>query len=156
MAGTQAAPPDLYAQARALLAQAKSATLATITGATPFAALVTPAFRPDLSALLLLSQLSPHTRHLAASPACALLITGQPTTENPQTAPRICLTGSAAPDPDPTSRSRYLEVHPYAAQYAGFADFGLWRLTFTATHFIGGFAAAAKLDLTKLRENFGV
>jgi len=150
MAETQAAKQDLYAQARLLIAQAKSASLATITEGSPFAALVTPAFLPDLSAILLLSQLSPHTRHLPANPACALLITGQPTTDNPQTAPRICLSGTAAPDPDPATRSNYLQTHPYAAQYVDFTDFAFWRLTFTTAHFIGGFAAAAKLSITQL------
>jgi len=154
MAGTQEAKQDLYAQARLLIAAAKSASLATITEgapfAAPFAALVTPAFLPDLSALLLLSQLSPHTRHLAANPACALLIIGQPSTENPQTAPRICLTGAAALDPDPTARETYLQTHPYAAQYIDFADFAFWRLTFTNAHFIGGFAAASKLNIAQL------
>jgi putative heme iron utilization protein len=150
MAGTQEAKQDLYANARLLIGQAKSASLATITDGAPFAALVTPAFLPDLSAILLLSQLSPHTRHLAASPACALLIIGQPSTENPQTAPRICLTGAAALDPDPTTRETYLATHPYAAQYVDFTDFAFWRLTFTAAHFIGGFAAAAKLSIAQL------
>jgi len=150
MAGTQEARQDLYAQARLLIGQARSASLATITDGAPFAALVTPAFLPDLSAILLLSQLSPHTRHLAANPACALLLIGQPTTENPQTAPRICLTGSASIDPDPATRETYLQTHPYAAQYVDFSDFAFWRLTFTTAHFIGGFAAASRLDITQL------
>lgn len=150
MAETQAAKQDLYAQARLLIAQAKSASLATITEGAPFAALVTPAFLPDLSAILLLSELSPHTRHLAANPACALLLIGQPSTDNPQTAPRICLSGAAVMDPDPATRATYLQTHPYAAQYVDFTDFSFWRLTFTAAHFIGGFAAASKLNLAQL------
>jgi len=152
MAETQEAKQDLYAQARVLIGQARSASLATVTQGAPFAALVTPAFLPDLSAILLLSQLSAHTKHLAEIPACALLVTGQPATENPQTAPRICLSGAAAVDPDPATRETYLKIHPYAAQYADFTDFAFWRLRFTSAHFIGGFAAASRLDISQLAQ----
>jgi putative heme iron utilization protein len=151
MAETQEETPrDLYAEAKTLLAGAKSASLATMHEGAPFAALVTPAFLPDASAILLLSQLSAHTRHLQANPACALLVTGAPASENPQTAPRLCLTGTAAVTTGVEIRETYLAVHPYAALYVDFTDFAFWRLTFTAAHFIGGFAAASALDVTRL------
>jgi hypothetical protein len=52
-------------EARKLLRAARSGTLATAAdGGQPFASLVTPACAPDLSLLLLLSNLSEHTRHL--------------------------------------------------------------------------------------------
>jgi putative heme iron utilization protein len=151
MAETQEPPPrDLYAEAKTLIAGAKAGSLATVHEGAPFAALVTPAFLPDASAILLLSQLSAHTRHLQANPACALLIAGQPASENPQTAPRLCLTGAAAVVSDPQIRDAYLACHPYAALYADFSDFAFWRLTFTAAHFIGGFAAASPLQVARL------
>jgi putative heme iron utilization protein len=152
MADAQDPPQrDLHGEARSLIAAARAATLATVTAGVPYAALVTPAFLPDGAALLLLSQLSAHTRHLQAAPACALLITGEATTENPQTAPRLCLTGAAAQVSGPDFRTAYLTKHPYAALYIDFTDFTLWRLDFSAAHYIGGFAAAAKLDPAKLR-----
>ena len=81
MASAQEPPPrDLYAEARNLIAAARSASLATVSDGAPFAALVTPAFMPDGAAILLLSQLSSHTRHLQANPACALLLVGEPAT----------------------------------------------------------------------------
>jgi len=142
---------DFYDQARALLLHAKVASLATVADGAPFAALVTPAFLPDLSPVLLLSQLSTHTRQLQAHPPCALLITGEAATENPQTAPRVCLTGTAAIADAAEVRGKYLAAHPYAELYVDFADFAFWRITVTGAHYIGGFAAAARLDIARLQ-----
>jgi len=142
---------DFYTQARGLLLRAKVASLATVADGAPFAALVTPAFLDDLSPVLLLSQLSTHTRQLQAHPPCALLVTGEATTENPQTAPRVCLTGTAAIADAATVRTKYLAAHPYAELYVDFADFAFWRITITGAHYIGGFAAAARLDVARLQ-----
>ncbi|MCC6720297.1 MAG: DUF2470 domain-containing protein [Acetobacteraceae bacterium] len=140
---------DLW-QARCLLRAARVATLATQAGGQPFTALVTPATAPDLSVLLLLSSLSAHTRHLAAEPRCALMVTGAAEGANPQTAPRLTVTGLAAPDDDPALKARWLAVHPYAAPYAGFGDFALWRLRPAAGLFVGGFARATRLRQAEL------
>jgi len=135
-------------EARTLIRGARAATLATQLDGQPFAALVTPATAPDLSPLLLISGLSEHTRHLKADPRCALLITGQATDENPQTAPRVSVTGLAAPVPEdeaPALKARWLARHPYAALYADFADFALWRIRIGGALLVGGFARATRL-----------
>ncbi len=137
-------------QARTLLRAARVATLATQTGGQPFTALVTPATAPDLSVLLLLSSLSEHTRHLMAEPRCALMVAGPAETENPQTAPRITVTGLADPAPDPALKARWLAIHPYSALYAGFGDFALWRIRPMAGLFVGGFARATRLRAAEL------
>ena len=137
-------------QARTMLRAARVATLATQTGGQPFTALVTPATAPDLSVLLLLSTLSEHTRHLMAEPRCALIVAGAAETENPQTAPRVTLTGLAEPAPDPALKARWLAVHPYGALYAGFGDFALWRMRPMAGLFVGGFARATRLRAVEL------
>ncbi len=80
-------------QARTLLRGADPATLATAEDGQPYAALVTPAAAPDLSLLVLLSGLSAHTRHLRADGRCALMVQGEATDANPQTAPRLTVTG---------------------------------------------------------------
>ncbi len=85
-----------------------------------------------MSALLLLSGLSEHTRELMGEPRCALIAVGQPDGPNPQTAPRATLTGRAAPvPPEETAalKARYLARRPYARMYAEFADFTLWRVS---------------------------
>jgi heme iron utilization protein len=146
--GAEAAPGW---QARLLLRAARSGTLATSAEGQPFASLVTPACAGDLSVLLLTSSLSAHTGHLRREPRCALMVAGPAESVNPQTAPRVTVTGLAEPEADPALKARWLALHPYAAGYAGFADFSLWRIRLLGGLLVGGFARAARLrqaDLT--------
>lgn len=136
--------------ARKLLRAARQATLATQASGQPFAGLVTPATTADADPLLLLSDLSEHTRHLRADARCALLVVGEAVEANPQTAPRVTLLGEAVIDPDPAARARFLAVHPYAALYAGFGDFNIWRIRPRSAAFVGGFARAFRLSAAQL------
>ena len=138
-------------EARKLLRAARVGTLATAADGQPFASLVTPACPPDLSVLLLLSDLSEHTRHLRADPRCSVLVAGMPEDANPQTAPRVSITGVAEVVADPELKARYLAIHPYAAMYADFGDFALWRVRPLGGMYVGGFGRAKRLrapDLT--------
>ena len=76
MAGDET-DPSLAMQARRLLRAARSGTLATVSpsgdGCQPFASLITPAIAGDGGILLLLSDLSEHTRHLRAEPGRAFV-----------------------------------------------------------------------------------
>jgi putative heme iron utilization protein len=140
-------------EARKLIRGAASATLATSAEGMPFATLVTPAAAPDLAPLMLLSSLSEHTRHLRAEPRCSLLFLGAAETANPQTAPRVTLTGLAEQVPAeevPALKARWLARHPYAALYADFGDFALWRVRPGAALLVGGFARATRLRLADL------
>ncbi len=142
---------DAVREARRLLRAARGGTLATSAAGQPFASLVTPATAPDGSVLLLLSELSEHTRHLRDEPRCALLVAGAADGPNPQTAPRLTITGVAHLEPDPALRDRWIAAHPYAAFYAGFADFHLWRIMPASGAFVGGFARAYRLREAQLR-----
>jgi putative heme iron utilization protein len=148
-------------EARRLIRGAAAATLATAAEGQPFASLVTPAAAPDLTPLLWLSTLSEHTRQLRAEPRCALLFQGKPPLRpdgagpdrNPQTAPRVTLTGLAEAVPEgeaPPLKARWLGRHPYAATYADFADFALWRVRPVAALLVGGFARARRLRAAAL------
>jgi hypothetical protein len=140
-------------EARRLIRGAIAATLSTASEGAPFASLVTPATAPDLAPLMLLSSLSEHTRHLRAEPRCALLFTGAPEGPNPQTAPRVTLTGLAEQVPEaevPALKARWLARHPYAALYADFGDFALWRVRPGGALLVGGFARATRLRLADL------
>jgi putative heme iron utilization protein len=140
-------------EARRLIRGAAAATLATSAEGMPFASLVTPAAAPNLSPLLLLSSLSEHTRHLRTDPRCSLLFTGAPEGPNPQTAPRVTLTGLAETVPEaeaPALKARWLARHPYAAIYADFGDFALWRIRPGGALLVGGFARATRLRLADL------
>ncbi|MBN9562900.1 MAG: pyridoxamine 5'-phosphate oxidase family protein [Alphaproteobacteria bacterium] len=143
-------------QARRLLRAARVGTLATTDpGGQPFASLVTPATAPDSSPLLLISSLAEHTRHLRADPRCALLVAGLPESTNPQTTPRVTITGTAEPIDDAALKARWLAIHPYAALYADFADFSLWRIRPAAALLVSGFARATRLRATDLQPNRG-
>lgn len=140
-------------QARALLRGARSGVLATQQEGQPFAALVTPAMAGDLSVLLWLSRLSEHTRQLSRESRCALLVQGRAAEANPQTAPRLSLTGLAEVvegAAEAALKARWLALHPYAALYAGFGDFALWRIRPQAALLVGGFAAATRLRAAEL------
>ncbi len=143
-------PPNAVPDARRLLREARAATLATTIAGQPFTSLVTPATAPDLSVLLLLSTLSEHTRHLMADPRCALMAVGAPEDANPQTAPRLSVTGLAERIDDDALKTRWLAWHPYAALYAGFADFALWRIRPQAGLLVSGFARATRLKAAHL------
>lgn len=137
-------------EARRIIRAAAAATLATQQDGQPFASLVTPAPAPDLAPLLWLSSLSEHTRHLQRDPRCALLFTGAAEGANPQTAPRVTLTGMAEQITDAALKARWLARHPYAALYAEFGDFGLWRINPLGALMVGGFARATRLRVAQL------
>ncbi len=128
-----------------LLRAARVGTLATGAEGQPFASLVTPAMGADFSLLLFLSGLSEHTRHLLQEPRCAVMVAGEATEKSPQTAPRVTVTGIAEPVADAALKARWLAVHPYAALYADFADFSLWRVRPLGGLLVGGFARATRL-----------
>lgn len=137
-------------EARRLLRAARQGVLATSAEGQPFASLVTPATAPDGSILLLLSDLSEHTRHLRAEPRCAVLVAGAAEGPNAQTAPRLTVTGVAVLEPDPALKDRWIALHPYAAFYAGFGDFHLWRVRPGGGNFVGGFARANRIVAAEL------
>jgi hypothetical protein len=137
-------------EARRLLRAARVGTLATSAQGQPFASLVTPACASDLALLLLLSDLSEHTRHLRAEPRCSVLAAGTPVDANPQTTPRVTITGTAEMVDDAALKARYLAVHPYASLYAGFGDFALWRVRPAGGLYVGGFGRAARLRVADL------
>jgi hypothetical protein len=137
-------------EARRLLRAARVGTLATSAGGQPFASLVTPASAPDLGILLLLSSLAEHTRHLRAEPRCCVMVAGVAEEVNPQTTPRVSVTGVAEPVEDAGLKDRWLAMHPYAALYAGFGDFSLWRVRPQSALLVGGFARASRLSAADL------
>jgi len=136
---------DYGFEARQIIRAARAATLATQMEGQPFASLVTPACAPDLSPLLWLSTMSEHTRQLQREPRCALLFSGKAESANPQTAPRVTVTGLAELITDAALKARWLARHPYAALYAEFGDFGLWRVKPQGALLVGGFARATRL-----------
>ncbi|MCR0984472.1 HugZ family pyridoxamine 5'-phosphate oxidase [Roseomonas populi] len=150
------AATDPAVEARRLMRRADSATLATVgEGGQPFASLVTPAVAPDGAVLLFLSALSEHTRQLRGDGRCALLFQGAAEGPNPQTTPRVSVTGLAETVDDPELKACWLARHPYAEPYAGFADFSLWRVAPGGALLVLGFGRAHRLRAAALRPEPG-
>jgi putative heme iron utilization protein len=139
------------AEARALLRRARSAAFATALAAAggdawPYASLVTMACDADASPILLLSDLSDHTRNIRRDDRASLLIEAASNRANPQTGPRVTLLGRIVPTEDERHRRRFLARHPSAGLYAGFADFNVYRMVVERAHFVGGFGRALWLS----------
>jgi heme iron utilization protein len=136
--------------AKELLRATRSGSLATLDRNTghPFCSLVNVATDVDGSPLILVSQLSTHTANIEVDPRASVLLasTGK---GDPLAYPRLTALGAfekierGSPDEARIVR-RYSARHP-KNMYAGFADFGLWRLKVVSAHLNGGFARAADL-----------
>jgi putative heme iron utilization protein len=139
------------AAAAGVLVAARAGTLATSVGGIPHAALVTPALNLHGQVVLLLSDLSLHTKQLRQNPNCALLVAAPALDKNPQTAPRLTVSGRAEIVNDTITAQQYLKTHPYAELYYGFGDFHFWKLVLNDAHYVGGFGRAAGLDIAALQ-----
>lgn len=143
--------------ARDLLRRARSAALATAldrpaaAAGWPFASLVTVACDCDGSPLLLLSDLSDHTRNLRGDRRASLLVEAASHLENPQAGPRVTVIGRLARTGGERHARRFLAHHPGARAYAGFGDFHFYAMTVERARFVGGFARATWLEGTDLR-----
>lgn len=140
---TLALPDDNRRALRLVMRAQRKAALGTVMeGGAPYVSLVTVALDHDCAPVLLLSGLSDHTRNLHADPRVSLLFDGTEGHANPQSGPRVTLTGVAEPTDDERLKRRFLARHPGARLYAGFGDFGFWRVRPLRAHFVGGFGRA--------------
>ncbi|MDQ0395415.1 HugZ family pyridoxamine 5'-phosphate oxidase [Labrys monachus] len=152
---SQPADFDPVRQGKALLRRIQAGALATLDrrDGGPFASLVNVATDFDGSPLLLLSKLAAHRANIEADPRISLLLaeTGK---GDPLAHARLTVTGRAEPAGGEAvqarCRERFLAKHPKSALYAGFADFGFFRVAIGAGHLNGGFARAAELSAAEL------
>ncbi len=115
-------------------------------GGAPYASLVTYACDHRGQPLFLFSGLSDHTKNIAADARASLLVENAARNRNPQTGPRLTLMGTVKRDKSAETRARFLARHPDASLYAGFGDFGFFRMTVERAHWVGGFARAVWFD----------
>ena len=139
---------DALGEARRLGRAIKVGSLCTIDRISgfPVATLSTLATDYDGTPILLLSQLSTHTKTLDADPRASILL-AQAGKGDPLAHPRVTLIGRAvkqsAPEVRARLKARFLRRNPKSALYADFGDFAFWRLELTGAHLNGGFAKAA-------------
>ena len=152
-------PSELALEAARLLREERWAALATLHEGGPLASHVAYAPEQDLSALVLhLSGLSAHTRDLLADGRASLAV-GRPDSGagDPQTLPRLTLTGRAGPldEDDPAhgaAKALYLARFPDAGMRFTLPDFVLFRFVPDGVRFVGGFARAARVSPEQLAE----
>ncbi|MBC06587.1 DUF2470 domain-containing protein [Thalassospira sp.] len=149
---------------RQMLRRAARGVLATIAhdhkqlgNGWPTASMVVPACDIDGTPILLISELADHTRHITADSRVSLLVSEAdlitapaPDTGIQTDTARLTVFGEANrvtnPDDLKRVRQRYLQGHTDAAQYAGFADFGFYRINVTAIYWVGGFGKQRRLS----------
>lgn len=124
---------------KTVLQRAKTGTLSVIDfeSAAPFGALVNVATDEAGLPLLLLSRLARHTKSLLQNPEASLLVSELPSDGDPLTGFRATLVGEMTEIK--TDVARYINHHPYAELYAGFDDFGFWRMTPRMVYVVAGF-----------------
>jgi putative heme iron utilization protein len=137
---------DPRSAAKQLLREARSGALATLMRGSgdPYCSLVNVASAPDGSPLLLLSRLAVHTGNLLADPRISLML-DERKEGDPLEGARVMLMGTAVASDDRHDRRRYLARHPEAASFAGFADFGFYRLALKTAHLVAGFGRIVDL-----------
>jgi len=135
------------ALARGLIDAARFGALGVIDPASgaPMVSRVAVATDAGGAPVTLISDLSAHTRALAETPLCSLLV-GEPGPKgDPLTHPRLTLQCRAESADKPALRARYLTRHPKARLYFDFGDFRILRLCVLAAHLNGGFGKAFRL-----------
>ncbi|HXY90232.1 MAG TPA: DUF2470 domain-containing protein [Xanthobacteraceae bacterium] len=141
--------------AKRLLRETGKGALATLLpGGAPYASLVTVASAMDGAPILLLSRLARHTANLAGDSRASLLLESGGG-RDPLEGGRLSLSGTLARTEDPAARRRFLARHPEAAAYAGFADFGFFRMEMSGAHLVAGFGRIADVKKEDLVTNVG-
>jgi heme iron utilization protein len=132
--------------AKRLLREGRSGALATLMpgSGNPYCSLVNVATSADGAPLLLISKLAVHTKNILADPRVSLML-DERKEGDPLEGARVMLMGTAAATDDPAARRRYLTRHPEAELFAGFGDFGFYRIELSGVHLVAGFGRIVDL-----------
>lgn len=139
--------------ARRVLRSAATGALATLAeSGTPLATLVTVATSGRGVPVMLLSDLALHTKNLKRDPRASLLLVA-PGGEggDPLAGARLSLVGEVRRDDgDAELRRRFLARQEEAAGYAGFRDFGFYRMDIAFGHLVAGFGRIVEVPAADL------
>ena len=112
------------------------------------------AFDYDLSPILLLSDLSEHTKNVQEKNSVSLMLCEErklykffpkfdnkfSSYEDPMSRPRVTLIGKLKKTKDLNHRKRFISRHPASNLYANFKDMNFYKMDIKSAHLIGGFA----------------
>jgi len=110
----------------------------------PYCSLVNVTTAADGAPVLLISKLAVHTKNILADPRVSLMI-DERKEGDPLRGGRIMLMGTAVATDDQDVRRRYLDRQPEAEMFAGFADFGFYRINLRGAHLVAGFGSIVDL-----------
>ncbi len=112
----------------------------------PYVSLVLVATAMDGAPLLLLSRLAEHTKNIAGDARVSLLFDATEDAPSRLAGARATVLGRAMRSDDKDELARFLQRHPEAEAYAGFADFGLFRVHVDRAHLVAGFGRIHWVD----------
>ncbi len=137
---------DATNAAKKLLREGLSGALATLMPGSgdPYCSLVNVATAHDGSPLLLISKLAIHTKNILSDPRASLML-DERKAGDPLEGARVMLMGRVAATDDAKARARYLARHPEAEMFAGFPDFGIYRMDVERVHLVAGFGRIVDL-----------
>ncbi len=138
--------------ARSLMARAERAIIGTVSpDGFPFASLVEIAPLENGDALLLMSDLSQHSKNLKLEPKASLLLTDDANSSLAFATGRATLSGVV----EFTDQAKHLEhwkiLHP-KSMLGGFHDFKLYTFTTARAYVVAGFGRVGSVTLDKYRE----
>ena len=122
--------------------------------AAPIVSRIACAFAKPFGLFFTASDLSHHSKCLLQNATCSLLL-GEPGKGDGLAHPRITLIGGAKRMPNEHEkrdefRSAYLKIHPKAALYIDFLDFGFYPFELDRAYLNGGFGKAYHLTKDEL------
>lgn len=140
------APFNPRLAAKRLLREGRSGALATLMPGSgdPYCSLVNVATAADGAPVLLISRLAVHTKNILADPRVSLMI-DERKEGDPLEGARVMILGKAVLTDDPAVRRRYLARQPEAEMFAGFADFGFYKIDISGVHLVAGFGRIVDL-----------
>ena len=134
--------PTHAERARTLVARIPTGTLCTLAlepEGYPYGSFVTVAF-DEGNPVFLISALAEHTKNLERDPRASLMV-AEHGADDPLANGRVTMLGpcTRVEGDDGRARGAFLAVHPNAAYYADFRDFGFWKLEVNSIRYIGGY-----------------
>jgi heme iron utilization protein len=137
--------------AKKLIREARSGALATLLPGKgdPYCSLVNVATAVDGAPLLLISRLAIHTQNVLADARASLML-DERKENDPLQGARVMLMGTVQATDDSHARRRYLTYQPEAEAFAGFADFGFYRMEIGTVHLVAGFGRIVDLNARDL------
>jgi putative heme iron utilization protein len=141
---------DPQRAAKRLLRETGTGALGTLDASgAPYVSLVTIGAEANGAPVLLLSKLARHTENIARDARVSLLLAAD-RADDPLAGARISVTGRIEKTEDSAAKRRFLARHPAAESYAGFADFGFYRIEIEHAHLVAGFGRIVDLSAAEL------